>query len=99
MTDRELSALAQLLGAYLHQDWPDEFDSDVSALRAIVDSEPRETILAAMREIDDLLSASLPESEVRGLIAGPVGCYFDPTSEGMTYKQWLMRVQGVFAKE
>lgn len=98
MTYENLEALGQLLGCYFHQDWTDEFDSDEAAFQVIVDSEPKERLLAGVKEIDALLAASLPEDELRSLMAGPAGCYFDPGSEGLTYEQWLKRVRQKFAQ-
>jgi len=96
MTCKDLDVLGQLLGCYFHQDWPDEFDSDESAFQAIVHSEPQERLLAGVREIDILLAASLPESELGVLMTERAGCYFDPHSVGLTYEQWLIRVREKF---
>ena len=98
MTYNNLEALGQLLGCYFHQDWPDEFDGDESAFQAIVDSEPKEQLLAGVREIDALLAASLPESELGMLLTERAGCYFDPGSVGLTYEQWLKRVRQKLAE-
>ncbi|WP_047249716.1 contact-dependent growth inhibition system immunity protein [Chromobacterium subtsugae] len=97
MTIESLEALGQLLGCYFHQDWTDEFDDDMSALRAIVESEPREKVKEGIGEIDELLKSPTSESELRGILTGEVGCYYDPSAEGMTYQQWLRRVREVFA--
>jgi hypothetical protein len=48
----ELNILEQLLGCYFHQDWLEEFDNDISALDAIVNSEPSEYLQACIKEID-----------------------------------------------
>ena len=96
MTFEKLNALEQLLGCYLHQDWLDEFDDDAAALRAILESEPKEQIAAGVGEIDALLAAELFENDLRTILVDQVGCYFDPSSEGLTYKQWLGRVRSAF---
>ena len=92
----KLDALEQLLGGYLHQDWGDEFTSDTAALHAINESEPEERIAAGIAEIDALMAAALPESELRTILVDQVGCYFDPGSEELTYEQWLGRVRSTF---
>lgn len=97
MTHDRLETLGQLLGCYFHQDWPSEFDSDEVAIQAIVDSEPKEKVLAGVREIDALLAASLSDAEIRTLMIETAGCYFDPGSVGMSYSEWLMRVRQKFA--
>lgn len=96
MTYNKLDALRQLLGCYLHQDWTNEFIDDEAAFQAIVGSEPKEQLLAGVKEIDSLLEASLSESELGALLVERVGCYFDPGSVGLTYEQWLKRVRQKF---
>ena len=93
---KKFDVLEQLLGCYLHQDWSDEFESDTAALQAIVESEPKEQIMAGITEIDTLLAAALSEEELRTILVDQVGCYFDPSSEQLTYEKWLGRVRGVF---
>jgi len=98
MTYEKLDALGQLLGCYFHQDWPAEFESDAVALQAIVEAEPREQISSGVREIDELLADPLSESALREILVDKVGCYFDPSSQGLSYEQWLRHVRDVFAK-
>lgn len=95
---KKYDALGQLLGCYLHQDWGDEFRSDAATLQAIIESEPKERITAGIAEIDTLLAAALPESELRAFLVDEIGCYFDPGSEELTYEQWLDRVRSAFTK-
>lgn len=96
MTYKKLDVLEQLLGCYLHQDWLDEFENDAAALQAIVELEPREQIVAGIREIDELLAAALSERDLRVILTNQVGCYFDPSSKGIRYEQWLDQVRRVF---
>jgi hypothetical protein len=96
MIYKKLDVLGQLLGSYFHQDWTDEFDSDSSALQSIIESEPKARLAAGGGEIDALLAASLPEVDLAGILIDQVGCYFDPSSEGLTCEQWLRRVRKKF---
>ena len=97
MKYKNLNALGQLLGCYFHQDWFEEFESDIAALHSIVESEPKERLSAGVAEIDGLLMASLPENELKTILTDEVGCYFEPTSQGITYTEWLKRVRQKFA--
>jgi hypothetical protein len=98
MTQHDLDDLSQILGAYLHQDWADEFDSDESALRSALDSEPKDKIAAARRALDRLLASQFTEAELREELVVRLGCYFDPSSKGMTYRQWLARVSQLLSQ-
>lgn len=98
MTYEKLDALGQLLGCYFHQDWPDEFESDAVALRAIVEAEPKEQISRGVSEIDEILANPPSESDLREILVDKVGCYFDPSSQGLSYGQWLRHVRDVLSK-
>lgn len=98
MTYQKLDALGQLLGCYFHQDWTDEFDSDASALQAIIQSETKEQLSAGVNEIDALLSASLSENDLMTILTEQAGCYFDPSSQGISYEQWLTRIRAKFTQ-
>lgn len=93
MNSQEFSELAQILGGYLHQDWTAEFDSDTAALVDAANSEPKETVMSAVSQIDLLLGKSLTKDEYREYFIGTLGCYFDPGSIGITYPQWLARAR------
>lgn len=93
----KIETLGHIFGCYLHQDWPDEFDTDDSALQAIIENETADKIQAGLVEIDMLLAAHLSENELRDILINKAGCYFEPESLGISYKQWLKKVREVFA--
>ena len=96
--NEKTEALGQILGCYFHQDWPDEFESEESVLRAIIESETIEQIRAGVVEIDMLLAAHLPENELREILVNMIGCYFNPESQGISHEQWLKKVREKFAQ-
>lgn len=91
----KLDAVKQLLGSYFHQDWVDEFDSEASALQAIVDLEPKDQISAALKEMDEILAGQDSDKKMAETLMDGAGCYFEPASLGLTNRQWLERVRGV----
>lgn len=94
----EFNNLGQIMGCYFHQDWPYEFDNDIDVLQTIVKSEPREKIIASINEIDELLLKAPPEDELKTILLEEIGCYFEPSSQEITCKQWLKRVREIFSK-
>ncbi|MDR0781275.1 MAG: hypothetical protein LBF16_11375 [Pseudomonadales bacterium] len=86
---QELKTSSQLFGAYLHQDWADEFGSDDEAVQAMIDLELPETLVEASREIREMLSTQASDTELAAIMTDEVGCYFDPASKGQTYREWL----------
>jgi hypothetical protein len=98
MTHITTDSLAQLLGCYFHQDWPDEFNDDNEALNALIESEPEEKIAEGVMEIDRLLRAGLTDDKLRAILTDQVGCYFEPASERLDYVQWLHRVRNTLER-
>lgn len=84
-----LTASGQLLGSHFHQDWVDEFGTETQVIKAIICGETRDHIDEVSREIRVLLQSSLTEEELREVMTNRVGCYFEPSSRGMSYRQWL----------
>jgi hypothetical protein len=93
MNGQKYESLSQLLGCYFHQDWPDEFDDDTAAFKAIVTNEPDEQIKKSLVEIDLLLSPELNEEERKAFLIDQIGCCFDPASEHLSCSQWLHRLR------
>lgn len=96
MITQKLETISQILGCYFHQNWNEEFDDDTAALQAIISSETKERLLDAFTEVDTLLGMGLSESELREIISGEAGCYFEPDSRKITYKDWLRQVRDAF---
>lgn len=92
MNNQDLFASAQLFGCYFHQDWTDEFNTDAEALAAIAKHEPKTQLAKAIREIDALLASSPDEQELRTIVIEQMGCFFEPSVIGMTYRAWLSQV-------
>ena len=63
MSDTNFDALKQLLGCYFHQDWPDEFDSDVAVAKAMVANEPADLIAKGIVEINALHGLAVPTAQ------------------------------------
>ncbi len=88
MTTGRYPKLAQFLGAYFHQDWPQEHPDSPSVVKAYVAQAKPATLKSLQEEIDGLLSESLKEAEL-GRRLEALGSCFDPASERQTHKAWL----------
>ncbi|HSF35940.1 MAG TPA: contact-dependent growth inhibition system immunity protein [Nocardioides sp.] len=86
-----MTAVEQLMGAYFHQDW-DIDGGQVSDTVAAFLHEPRDTVLAAADQIDELIDMNLPEGGLAALLES-MGCqYYAGESDG-DYRQWLGDIQ------
>jgi hypothetical protein len=88
----EFPALQQFFGSYFHQDWGDEFESFDEALSAYRTGEPPETLWTARKELVELIQKDLDEASFADAIHR-LGCYYDPVSEGMTYRDWISLIE------
>ncbi len=99
MKARDLPQLAQFLGGWFHQDWPDEgYASPADVVRAYAREETPQAVRATMKEIDSLLASRLPPTQMRRLLVDELGCAYDPTADGKTFRSWLREVHEILRK-
>ena len=87
-----LKVSSQLLSCYFHQDWPEEFGSETLAIEAMINSEPRETLNEALKEVHELLLTPVSEADLREVMTHDAGCYLDPSYKKLSYRQWLEKI-------
>jgi hypothetical protein len=90
--------ISELFACYFHQDWPNEYENDTSAIQDIINMEPKAQIAAAISELDSILLMNLNEKELETFTINKLGCYFNPASKKQTYYEWLRDVNGIFKK-
>lgn len=93
MSMNRFPEVAQFLGCYLHQDWNDEFPNWKAAVTAYLAGAVKEDVTKALQELDALASVVETTDDPEELLR-QLGCYFDPTSEGMTVRAWLGLLKG-----
>ncbi len=92
MTTHTYPALSQFLGAYFHQDWPEEFTGPEAAIAAFRRKEPPEVVRAACSELEQAFR-ELQQSSDPSKLLSDLGCYYDPQSDGHTVSEWLAHVR------
>ncbi len=85
----EYPALTQLVGAYLHYDWPEEFGTVWAAVDAFAEGEPIADRLPA--EVDRLLGAGHDEAALWSIVVDEMGSGYGPYG-GETMAAWLAEV-------
>ena len=85
--------LTQFFSCYFHQDWPLEADTPSDVVNNYRSSEPPESIEAASQELSKLLEMPIAPADLETFILDELGCYYDPTSENPTVREWLESVQ------
>lgn len=84
-------ALTQLLQAYLHLDWPEDYGDPWAAIDDFLRSEPEQAARLA-GEIDRLLGDTAEEAELRRLVVGELGSGYLPEADGWSFASWLAEI-------
>lgn len=84
-------ALAHLLQAYLHLDWPEDYGDPWAAIDDFLRSEPEHAGRLAA-EIDRLLGAVSDEAELKTLVVEELGSCYLPEADGWSYASWLAEI-------
>jgi hypothetical protein len=87
---RQYPALWQFLGAYLHQDWREEYESTSDALRDFVSGNP-DLAIQLPHELQHVLTTT-PDDVLDELI-GDLGSFFVPSRTGQSPRDWLRRLK------
>lgn len=83
----DFPALWQFLGAYLHQDWHDEYSSPRMAFEDFLNGEPRLAPLVAA-ELTEVLSSGRDEEALESLVREG-GSFYLPRNDGVPTSAWL----------
>ena len=85
-------ALENFLAAYFHQDWALEQSTPEAVVDYFRDSESPEQVAATREDLARLLARDL-DDDALGDAARRLGCEYDPTRDGGTWRGWLQDVQ------
>ncbi len=88
-----MSQLDTLLGAYLHQDWTNEFPSVWTAVAAFKGENRPETVQDAHSELVNLLDQRLTEEELLNALSNQYDCGYWPPGDNSTATEFLTRLE------
>jgi hypothetical protein len=88
--EQQYPALWQFFGAYLHQDWREEYESTSDALRDFVSGSP-DLAIELPHELQHVLTTT-PDDVLDELI-GDLGSFFVPSRTGQSPRDWLRRLK------
>jgi len=85
--------LTEFFSSYFHQDWPLEASSASDVVENYRNSESPESIESVLAELTQLLEMPIAKPDLETFILEELGCYYDPSSENQTVREWLHWVQ------
>jgi hypothetical protein len=91
----DFPALWQFLGAYLHQDWRDEYSSPDMAFQDFLTGEPTLAPLMAA-ELNAVLSSGRDEEDLERLVREG-GSFYLPRNDGIATSAWLASLLAALA--
>lgn len=91
-TMSDYPALENFLAAYFHQDWAMEHATPAAVVGYYRDSESAEQVAATRDDLERLLARDLDDAAL-GAAARRLGSEYDPTREGVSWREWLSGVQ------
>lgn len=91
MNQTDYPSLWQFLGAYLHQDWRDDYADTEEALLDFMEGEPA-FAPQLDTEIEHLLASTLTSSETESAILD-LGSFFVPSASGQDSREWLQLIR------
>ena len=97
MAETKFPMLAQFLGAYFHQDWLLEDANSGTIIQQYICDESPVVVNKVIQELDQLLSFSLSDAELRDVVFNVLGCYYEPEA-GKSMKEWLQWVRSTLAE-
>jgi hypothetical protein len=91
MLEQQYPALWQFFGAYLHQDWQEEYESPTAALRDFVSGSPGLAVdLPA--ELERVLASTADDEALEETLVS-LGSFFVPSRAGQDPRDWLRRLK------
>lgn len=80
--------LYQLFGAYLNQDFMDEYDGPWDAVRDFCHGYPTDSVARAAEQVRALLESGDDEAQLE-TATDELGLEYYPPADGFTYRGWL----------
>jgi hypothetical protein len=91
MLKQQYPALWQFFGAYLHQDWREEYESPRAALRDFVSGDPGFAV-DLPTEIEQVLASTGDDAALEETLVD-LGSFFLPSRAGEDPRDWLRRLR------
>jgi len=89
--------LQNFLAAYFHQDWQTEHGKPEGVIDYYRQSESPVQVQGTVADLDRLLAQDLDEDALAAT-ARRLGCEYDPTADGATWRAWLQRLRELLAQ-
>jgi len=85
--------LTQFFGAYLHQDWLEEYNSVEEAIEDYCSCGDLGDRLSTVSELEELISLSKKGELLEKDLLKSFSCYYVPSKHGFLLDQWLSHVK------
>ncbi len=84
--------LPQFFGGYFHEDWQVEAEDPDGIIDLYMSQADRDQRLGVAEGIDALITSDLSDEAISRMLFEELGCYYDPTPDGLSARAWLQQV-------
>lgn len=98
---KQYPKLKYFFSSYFHMDWKSLYNwnggtpSFEIVVRDFASTESKGIVIQATRELEQLVTASLTEADLREIVAYQLGANIYAPGLGMTYHQWLAKILSI----
>lgn len=93
MTTRERTErLKSFFAAYFHQDWMEDAERPEEVVEQYLATAIPDEAARLAEDIRAFLESCSDEAELRDRLFRELGCYYDPTADGVAARDWLLQI-------
>ena len=100
MSEREIwNTIQNFFGAYFHEDWKEDDPSVDAVVQRYLRSHNTKEIRDLIEDIEQYMKDHPDDDELLRLLFDDLGCYYVPTADGLTARQWMTHVVDLLRRE
>lgn len=85
--------LSQFFSGYFHEDWELEAEDPNGIIDIYLSQQAdREHPVSVAADLDALTSSELSDDALSSMLFKDLGCYYDPSVDGLSARAWLQQV-------
>ena len=93
------NTIQNFFGAYFHEDWHDEDPDEDAVVRRYMHGATTEEIRDLIEDIEQYMKDHPDDDELLRLLFDDLACYYLPTADGLTARQWMTHVADLLRQE
>jgi len=93
------NTINNFFAGYFHQDWHDDDPSEDAVVERYMRDATTQEIRDLIEDIEEYLRDHPDDDELLRLLFDDLGCFYLPTADGLTARQWMTHVVHLLRQE